>query len=59
MNFKNLFKAMLPEIIVLILVGGSLYLAVIDPDCRAGFIKLATVSVEAYFRRSLPKSKDD
>jgi hypothetical protein len=45
------------EIAILILISGSLFLAVIDPSNRPLFADLAKVCIATYVGRCLPKSK--
>ena len=45
------------EIAILILVSGSLLLALIDESNRPLFADLSKVCIGAYIGRSLPKSK--
>lgn len=53
----NFPKDSVLEIAILILISGSLLLAVIDASNRPLFADLTKVCVGAYIGRSLPKSK--
>jgi hypothetical protein len=53
----HFLKESVLEITILILISGSLFLAVIDANNRPLFADLAKICLGAYIGQSLPKSK--
>jgi hypothetical protein len=46
------------SLVVLVLLGGSIWLAAIDPNYRSRFADLAYFGVGGYFGQLVPKQKE-
>jgi hypothetical protein len=52
-----LFRIGVRDMVVLLLVAGSLYLAIVDPSTRSKFADLVQIGIGGYLAQLIPKNE--